>query len=362
MESDSNLGQRQERSPFVLELDDLDKRLLNTIQTEFPMDPRPFRVLAASLDTSEDDVMQRILRLEEGEYVRQLSAIFDTRSLGYQSSLVAMSVPANRVNQAAAIINAHPGVSHNYKRNHAFNLWFTIALPPHSSLEGTVQRLHELAGATSTRLLPTLRLFKIGVKLDMTGEDGLIGGGPAYTHETRLKAESYAITPRDIDVIRALQDDLPVIAEPFAAPAASIGMTAEELLAWGRKLQDAGHLRRFAAILHHRRAGFSANAMGVWKVPQEQALDVGTLMGTFNAVSHCYLRPVYEDWPYNVFTMIHGRKAKDCEDVLHAIAEHTGITEYATLYSTKEYKKIRLRYFTPEIEQWETTHMGVAAG
>lgn len=342
----------------MIELDDLDKRLLNMIQTEFPMDPRPFRVLGEALGTTEDDVIRRIHRLEEGEFVRQLSAIFDTRSLGYQSSLVAMGVDPEHINEAAEIINAHPGVSHNYKRNHAFNLWFTIALPPYSDLEATVQRLHELSGATSTRLLPTLRLFKIGVKLDMTGEDGLIGGGPAYTHETREKAKDYALTQRDIDVIRALQDDLLVVPEPFAAPAAAAGMTVEELLAWGKKLQEAGHLRRFAAILYHRRAGFSANGMGVWKVPQERALEVGSVMGTFNAVSHCYLRPVYEDWPYNIFTMVHGRKVKDCEDILKAISEHTGIEEYVTLYSTKEYKKIRLRYFTPEMDEWEAKHMG----
>ncbi|MBI4497824.1 MAG: Lrp/AsnC family transcriptional regulator [Chloroflexi bacterium] len=345
----------------MLELDDLDKRLLNTIQAEFPMEPRPFRVLGEALGASEDEVLRRIVRLKDAEIIRQLSAIFDTRSLGYQSSLVAMNVDPAQVNEAAEVINTHPGVSHNYKRNHAFNLWFTIALPPASSLEGTVQRLHELAGANSTRLLPTLRLFKIGVKLDMTGEDGLVGGGPSYTHETREKAKEYPITSRDIDVIRALQEDLPVVPEPFAEAAAQIGMTVPALLDWGKQLQAAGHLRRFAAILYHRRAGFSANAMGVWKVPGERALEVGAMMGTFNPVSHCYLRPVYEDWPYNIFTMIHGRKARDCEDTLQAIAEATGIREYAVLYSSKEYKKTRVRYFTPELDQWEEEHLGVTA-
>src|SRR5437879_1484102 len=116
----------------MLELDDLDKRLLNHVQGEFPMAVRPFMALGEALGISETEVIRRVQRLKEAEAIRQVSAIFDTRSLGYQSSLVAMRLAPERLNAAAEIINSHPGVSHNYKRNNAFNLWFTIALPQHS--------------------------------------------------------------------------------------------------------------------------------------------------------------------------------------------------------------------------------------
>jgi DNA-binding Lrp family transcriptional regulator len=124
-------------------------------------------------------------------------------------------------------------------------------------------------------------------------------------------------------------------------------------------MQERGLLRRVAAILYHRRAGFSANGMGVWKVPDEQILDVGRQMAAVRGISHCYQRPTYRDWPYSVFTMAHGRSKEECDAILDSIAETHGITERATLYSSTEFKKIRLLYFTDEFKAWERDHAGV---
>ena len=118
-------------------------------------------------------------------------------------------------------------------------------------------------------------------------------------------------------------------------------------------------LRRVAAILFHRRAGFSANGMGVWKVPEERVLEVGPQMAAFRGISHCYQRPTYEDWPYQVFTMAHGRSKEECDAVLDSIAESTGVTQRATLYSSTEFKKVRLLYFTDDFKNWEREHAGV---
>ncbi len=151
-------------------MDELDRQLLNRIQGDFPLVSRPFAELGAPLGLSEDETITRMQALKAGRIVRQISAIFDTKSLGYKSSLVAMRVDPARITEAARIINEHPGVTHNYERNHEYNLWFTIAVPPTSDLEAVVQRIHDLAGAEVTRVMYTLRLFKIGVNLDMTGE------------------------------------------------------------------------------------------------------------------------------------------------------------------------------------------------
>ena len=142
--------------------------------------------------------------------------------------------------------------------------------------------------------------------------------------------------------------------QPYAPMAARVGIAEDEFFAVAGHLKAHGYMRRMAAVLRHREAGFRANAMGVWVVPAERADDVGQIMGSFNGVSHCYLRPTYPDWPYSIFTMVHGQDVKDCQEVIDAIAHATGIGEYALLYSTKEYKKVRLRYFTPELESWET--------
>jgi DNA-binding Lrp family transcriptional regulator len=149
---------------------------------------------------------------------------------------------------------------------------------------------------------------------------------------------------------------MPVISEPYAPAAARLGMDTEVLLEHMQAMRERGLLRRVAAILYHRRAGFSANGMGVWKVSPEQISELGPRMASFRGISHCYERPTYEDWPYSVFTMAHGRSKEECDAVLDAIAEQTGIHERATLYSSTEFKKIRLLYFTDDFKNWESEH------
>jgi DNA-binding Lrp family transcriptional regulator len=337
-------------------LDNLDKRLLNVIQADFPLVSRPFQALGGLLSLAEAEVIDRIARLKKQRIIRQISAIFDTRSLGYKSSLVAMRVRPEHLDAAAAVVNSHPGVSHNYKRDHAFNLWFTLAVPPTSDFEWTVQHLHAMAGADSTRILPTLRLFKIGLQLDMEGKSGadrVDSAAGAYDEARRPAAGKNGLRPTDIAAIRELQVDIPLIPEPYRPMAERMGISEGAFFEIAARLTAEGYLRRMAAVLHHREAGFRANAMGVWVVPPERAEEVGRIMGSFLGVSHCYLRPTYPDWPYNIFTMVHGQNEKDCQDIISAISQATGITEYALLYSTKEYKKVRLKYFTPELDEWE---------
>ncbi len=342
----------------MINLDALDQKLLNIIQSEFPLDPQPFQCLAERLEVTQDEVLTRVQRLRAGQIIRQISPIFDTRALGYQSSLVAMAIPPAQLEVGAQVVNSHPGVSHNYKRNHAFNLWFTIAMPPSSDLQRTVDCLHELSGASSTRILPTLHLFKIGVELDMTGQADLTRrSDPAYSADKRERAQGRDLTEEDIALVRAIQDDLEVVPRPYLRAARTLNKSEEEVLEHARRLISSGHLRRIAAILYHRRAGYAANGMAVWQVPQERVMEVGRQMATFTVVSHCYLRPTYEDWPYNIFTMLHGRKIEDCHKVAAAIAEATGVTEHAMLFSTKEYKKTRVRYFTGELQEWEGKYL-----
>jgi DNA-binding Lrp family transcriptional regulator len=159
-----------------------------------------------------------------------------------------------------------------------------------------------------------------------------------------------------VAVIRATQGDLPVVPEPYAGPAAALGMAVPDLLEHMTGMRERRLLRRVAAILYHRRAGFSANGMGVWQVPAEQIGEIGPRMASFRGISHCYERPTYADWPYSVFTMAHGRSKEECDAVLDAIADDTGIEERATLYSSTEFKKVRLLYFTGAFGDWETAH------
>ena len=339
-------------------MDQTDQQLLNEMQDRFPAVRAPFAELAARIGIAEREVLERLAALRASGVLRQVSPIFDTKALGYATSLVAMRVPEARLSEAAEVVNAHPGVSHNYRRNHEFNMWFTIAVPPDAVLQDHVDALHALAGAESTRMLPTLRLFKIGVTLDMTGERAMDHrSAPQYTHDQREIAASNTLSARDIDVVRAVQGDLALEPDPFAGPAAALGISVDELIGGLADLQRRGYLRRFAAILRHRKAGFGANGMAVWAVPAENVVEIGQTMAGYTAISHCYQRPVYEDWKYNLFTMIHARKTGECEEFVAQLATTHGLDDHAVLYSTIEYKKIRLAYFTPEFDAWERQHV-----
>jgi DNA-binding Lrp family transcriptional regulator len=339
-------------------MDDLDKQLLNRIQSDFPVVARPYLELGRPLGLGEEDVIERMRTIRAERIIRQVSAIFDTKSLGYKSSLVAMRVPADRISEAARIINEHPGVTHNYERNHEYNLWFTIGVPPTSDLEAIVQRMHELAGAEVTRIMYTLRLFKIGVNLDMTGQRPADAtSAPEYGEDDRARARAHELSQLDKAVIREFQEDLPVEPRPFLPMAERLGIDEAGLFAAADDLKQRGFLRRFAAILYHRKAGFKANGMGVWAAPPDDLLEIGTKMASFSAVSHCYQRPTYPDWPYNIFSMVHGRSVEECEDVFRAISKATGVTNYTSLYSTREYKKTRLRFYTDDYAAWEAKYM-----
>jgi len=322
----------------------IDRKLLNLIQGDFPLVSEPFAALGERIGISAEAVMDRISRLKEMHVIRQISAIFDSRNLGYSSSLVAMKFPKERIDEGAAIINKHPGVSHNYRRNHPYNLWFTIAVPPGRSLEGDIQRLAELARPDRTWLLPTLRLFKIGVNLDMSGEADITrkdNGGYSW----KIAPQVVALTEEETRAIRELQKNLPIVPRPYLVWADNMGVAEERLFEMARSFLERKQMRRFSAVLHHRDAGYVANAMGVWAVPEDQVEEMGLRMASFAAVSHCYHRPTYPDWPYSIFTMIHAHDAAECRKVAAEISKETGIEEYDLLFSTKEYKKTRVQYF-----------------
>lgn len=340
-------------------MDTIDKDILNFIQREFPLVREPFDAIGHEVGIAGDEVIRRIEALKRGRVIRQISAIFDTRVLGYHSSLVAARIPKEKLTEGAKAINSHPGVSHNYERNNEFNLWYTVAVPPDSrlGLEGTVDVMHRISGAEKTRILPTLKLFKIGVTLDMKEGATAKKEAPQYGENDRQGADRN-VSEDDKAAIRALQEDIPLTPRPFDLWGEQVGLSYEELLDRAFDLKNRKIMRRFSAVLYHRKAGFRANAMGVWEVPEERVEEVGNAFAQYQAVSHCYQRPTYEDWPYSIFSMVHGRSVEECESVLDAMADETGITNRDSLYSTREYKKTRVRYFTPEMEAWERLYAG----
>jgi siroheme decarboxylase len=350
---------RSRKHGAAIPLTELDKRLLNLMQGSFPIAARPYQHVATEAGISEQQAIARVRELIDERIIRQVTPIYDTRALGFSSMLVAAKVDPENPWRAANIINEHPGVSHNYLRNHEFNIWFTIATEPDSplGLEGTLDVLARIAGAESIRQLPTLKLFKIRMDLEMEGDTSALSKAVEVAPPAETERQPY--DEFDVAVIRATQGDMPIVEEPYARAAEQLGIAQERLLEHLRGMQERLLLRRVAAILFHRRAGFSANGMGVWKVPEERVMELGPRMAAYRGISHCYERPTYQDWPYSIFTMAHGRSKQECDAILDSIAADTGITERATLYSSTEFKKIRLLYFTEDFRAWERRHAGV---
>ena len=328
---------------LVNELDVIDKQILNDIQWSFPLVERPFLEMANKYHLTEDEVLNRTQRLKDIGIIRQISAIFDTRKLGYKSALVAFSVDNKRIDYVANEINKHPGVSHNYERNHEYNIWFTLAVSPDADMKADLDKMAALDGVKKYRVLPTLKMYKIGVKLDMVNADA---EKPTPTDSVKkMEGKAEKISETDKEYIRQLQKDIEIIKEPFKSITNSLGISLEELFNKVKEYEKIGIMRRFAAILRHRQAGFTANGMIVWNVPEDNIDQIGLKVASFPQVSHCYRRPIYPDWEFNLFSMIHARTIDAAEKIAKEIAEIIKIDKYRILFSSREFKKERVKYF-----------------
>ena len=324
-----------------MHLDVIEQKLLDLLQAKFPLMRKPYADLGLSLGITEDEVIRRIGELKTKGLVRQISPVLEARCLGYKTTLVAMRVAETQLGKAAELISKHPGVSHAYERDHHFNLWFTLAVPATVEIEAELQRLASAVSAETVFSLPALKLFKLRTYF---GSDG--NGQPEADTEIPddITSQEVQLSPVDRRVINELQQDLPLISRPFAEMAARLGMDEEKFLALCQSFLSRGIMRRFGASINHRRAGFAANAMTCWVVPAEKVEITGKKLASLREVSHCYERKTNPLWRYNLFAMIHGHTREECQEIADKVSAKTGLTDSALLFSTKEFKKTRVKY------------------
>ncbi len=331
-----------------MEILEKNQDLLSFLQEGIPIVKEPFKKIAEDLDIPQNDVIETIKKLKEEKIIRQISPIYDTKSLGYESSLVAFKT--DRIEETANFINEHPGVSHNYERTDDFNLWFTIAVPPDSKLglEETVKKIAEITKVKDYVILKTEKLFKIGVKLNFKDTKEKEDFFPENKEKKAVNLSKF-----DKEIIKITQKDIPLKERPFKVYADILGISEEDLIEKLRFYLQSGIMRRFAAILYHRKAGFKANGMTVWKVPENLVEEIGYKIASYRAVSHCYKRTTNEKWKYNLFAMVHAQSKEEIEELVEEISKETGIKEYKILYSTREFKKRRINYFSEDFYRWE---------
>jgi len=337
------------------ELSQFDRRLLAAVERSVPLLPRPYGHLAARLGVGERELVARLAALSgPGGIIREISGVFDAPALGYASTLVAAECDPARLDEAGAAVSAHPGISHCYGREGRLNLWFTLTVPGESrlGLTGTVGVLAGLAGARRALSLPARRRYKLDVRF------WSVGGREASPARRGEPARPSGAGPNAVQIraIRALQKPLPPVIEPFAALARSAGTTAEELLVHAADFLAVGWMRRYGAVLRHRAAGARVNVLVAWRVPPNLADAFGAQAARFRAVSHCYRRAAAEDWPYNVYTMIHAGTAEQAESVVAAVAASAGDFPRVALPTAREYKKARVKLFSPGFARWESAH------
>ena len=328
-----------------------DRRLLEAIQDDLPTVPRPFAELARRCGLEEEAALERLQRWSECGLLREVSAILEPARLGFRTTLAAVQAPAGREEAIGARVSAHPGVSHNYLREHPWNLWFTLALPAGGDFAAEVQALLDGEGAP-WMVLPALHTFKLGVRLRLAG-------GPPAGEERAIPPLPGAAAPGaehppavpppllsgdDRALLRVLQQPLQLVSRPWEEPARRLGLPERELLLRVGRLIAAGVVRRIAGVLRHRQAGFAANGMACFRLPEEAIGAAGALAAGCPEVSHCYRRETRPGWPYGLYAMIHARTREECAAVAAGIARRSGCRDAQVLYSVREFKKQRIRY------------------
>ena len=158
------------------------------------------------------------------------------------------------------------------------------------------------------------------------------------------------LTELEKKIIASIQNDIALTERPYLEISEKLGISEQTLLKVLKDLCDKGVIRRFGATIRHQKSGFEANAMVAWIVDEERVDEVGNLMASFSEVSHCYLRDPTDEWPYNLYTMIHGSDEASCRNTARILAKNASVSEYTLLFSRRELKKTSMEYFPTDDE------------
>ncbi len=324
-------------------LDNVEARLLSTLQRGIPIVPEPFAAVGGELGLSAQDIVAAIGAFRDRGLVRRFGAVFDSRRLGYASTLCAADVPAARLDEVAAVLQPHPGITHSYEREGRPNLWFTVTAPA-DALDAELARLGQRIAPLRILNLPALRRFKIDVVFQLGDGNGK-SRHPGRAASSSPRPKLAVLTDGEKGVVRRMQDSIPVEERPFSVLAGELGYDTDVLLELLRGWQSAGIIRRIGAVARHRNLGFTVNAMCVWDVAEDEVADAGRRLAGCPEVTHCYQRPRLPEVPYNLYAMIHADSREVAEAILQRISAAAGLPEGRMKVSLREFKKSSPRFF-----------------
>jgi len=310
--------------------------LISILQKGLPLDERPFRSISAELGITEEDAVSMTKQLFEEGKARRFGAVFDSQALGYSGTLCGVGIPPDELERYAAVVSEHSGVTHCYEREHALNLWFTLTAK-NNELDAELVKMGERIAPYRIYSLPAIKRFKIQVTFGNTG-----GPSPAAPAG---ETEACELQPGDEDIVRLLQGNIPVSAEPYSWAAAELGTTTESLLQDLRRLKEARAIRRICVIMRHRKIGYTANGMCTWNVDPKLVSEAGARLAECPEVTHCYERVVYPVFPFNLFAMVHANSRDAAMEIFEKVSKHAGLSGGQVLFSTREFKKASMIYF-----------------
>ena len=317
---------------MVESLDPVDIRLLDGWQRAFPLVPRPFARIAAALGLAESEVLARLSRLAGTGAISRLGATVRPNTVG-ASTLAAIAAPPGRIDDASAAIAAEAGVNHAYEREDHWNLWFVSTGPDRDAVTAALARIAAAAGLEVLDL-PLVRSFNIDLGFALDGSGGMV---PA-----RDGADLSALRPGDREILDRLTRGLTIVARPYAALARRLGRGEDEVIGRIGVLAAAGIISRLGLILRHRRLGWRANAMVVWRMPENAVDAAGVTLAAQRGVTLCYRRrPDPRHWPYNLYCMIHARSRAEAEETLSLATAVAGLEGYPRriLFSTRCFRQ-----------------------
>lgn len=328
------------------DLSDLEFRLLNDWQRGFPLVSRPYAALAERLGCDEATVLGRLSGMKERGHVSRVGAVFRPHVLGY-STLAAVACPTERLEEVARLIDAFPEVNHNYEREHTYNLWFVAAAPTRERVAEVLADIHRQSGLKPLDL-PMVADYHIDLGFELSGKQPRRGphldaaGSPVDVAALRDRLES-----ADYAVAAALESGLELISRPYAPLAALCGMSEVAFVARLERLLNLSVIRRFGVVVRHRELGYTANAMVVWDIPDDCVAEVGRQLAAQEGVTLCYQRPRrLPDWPYNLFSMVHGRDRDSVLAQVDRIRKTLGLeaVRCQPLFSRRRFKQCGARY------------------
>ena len=334
---------------------ELDQNLLAIIQDAFPLEERPYQVLAEQLGSDEQSVFAAVENLRRSGIIRRIGGVYDSKALGFISRLCAGKVPAATTGAAddsalekfAAVVNVIPAITHNYVRSHEYNVWFTVMAQSEAEIQKIVDDVCVKTDLHDVHVLSATKKFKINT---------VMGAGSDERRKTRdersvilsarSESKNLCLTDNDRSRIRIACDDVPHSLTPFK----DWGVSCDEL----REDLALRRMRRFGAILRHQEAGFAFNAMVCfaetvdsrqWSVDRNSVNPAGAILASKPYISHCYERPAFEGFPYTLYAMMHAQSAEELDRNIKEAAESIGNPDYVVLHSVRELKKTSFKFF-----------------